>query len=1092
MTLDLLVETQQLHKLDALAMRNLGMQDGGDTHCLDGGDQSIVEAVRQGEVSLKSCKTVSGEARKSKSKKKVRTGGRRKPAQVHPVIHPDELEELLDVTTTRVRATEGLMGKPLPEEQVLVIVNDVLESRRKSEWCNIGRCSTDLQLHLANTSSFQKLVVLIMTRLQQQKSRGAEENADKGVSGVAAPGLDSEAPSFTNEHVLSVISSPPETQNYGISSNVSLASSEELFGENILRDSTVEYTLEELRDMLTNVVTTHDQDDDESSYSSLPSATDSLFGDHFHSVDMMFERVLELLPPGLGLDTSDRLDSLPDESFNESLTPDTSAVFYEAATFDIEEEEPFAGNCGHDQAYTVSKSIASTYAVLRSSLFGNSSDSDALPSKSISGDTSFSNLLAGAHYLKEVSFSVAAAAKAETSFLTSVFGPSSSSSNSANCCSSEETVVDFDTQPSSSKREHTSLSVSSMTDTDPVSDRPSSTSPKKSLNECNIQGVDPDQMIQDPAASSCGKALKDPHLRSAAPRTWRLRRQVLTKPWKEAVPVPIREIECIGLNVQGGNPDHTIQDPAVHSGEKALPGPSSRSAALRTWLLRPQSPKKPMKEVVNAPVRDTESIHKRIRTVTVMRQESVAPRTTYDIELEADENQILFDAPKKRVPETTSTPDKEASRNGANAIGVMLCHGPDPATAEDNSGISDFGKGDSIKMDNRNNEGNILANVIKQEPDGIRLKADENVEKRIPSDERNTCSTFSNSPIALKRRMPETTSATQPPDMEASRNGTIAVAKIACHGSDPATAEGRLGISDLGTSDSLKMDNRNNKRNFLADVVKQETGALVGWTSFSNSPFDESCNIPSRTVTVERVHDFNPFSSQHENGPRSARGQDTIPKHSENYLQGKTPPSSMKEGKNTPTPIKSNPARKCKDQWGPHPFLKPQRPTEASHLGSTQVKTSNVNNERVRATKEIHPILNRTVLNNPDSETTKSLVGWVKQQALEIVRTPSRRSARSPRTTPTIDYALGAKRAPSLAWEFFHSQDEPSTTPLVASHRIASTTKARAGSTVTKRRRGRNSKMSNDRQSSPSSVGDLSMMHDGRYGFDAETSFPPF
>ncbi|KAI2506577.1 hypothetical protein MHU86_7892 [Fragilaria crotonensis] len=388
----ILAETEQLvHNLDSHVMRNPEIHDSRSS--------PGVRPVSQDESSLKGNKSAASQKNATKN---ASSGGRELP-QVDALLGSDDLEELLDVANTRVRATEGLAGKPLDEEEVIWIVDDVLVSRRKTEWCKIGGCTTDLQLSLANANSFRKLVVLMTTLLLQRKNRVAGGNDETGVSTLDSAKREPEAPRIASRHVLSVVPYTSENtvakdtcaQASASSLDCSLTPSDEHAADDPLCDKEnvdpvhgVEYTMEELNIVLSKAIAAHKHVDDGSTDSTPPSSPDVSFEDNYLSIDMIFEKFLELLPPGLGLDTSDLIESLPDDEQQYESFADTSTLIDAETTFDTKD-----GDTIED---TAQDNDVGAYAEMLSSLFSD------------------------ANKLKEAS--LAAVAAAETSLLGPLFG----------------------------------------------------------------------------------------------------------------------------------------------------------------------------------------------------------------------------------------------------------------------------------------------------------------------------------------------------------------------------------------------------------------------------------------------------------------------------------------------------------------------------------------------------------------------------------------------------------------------------------------------------------------------------------------------
>jgi hypothetical protein len=934
-----------------------------ETH--DNSGSQVVQPVSQEKSSLKADKTVS---RKKNASKKVSCGQSDSKQQVDDMIRGDDLEELFDVANTRVRATEGLTGKPLDEEQIVFIVNDVLESRRKTKWCTIGGCTTDLQLLLGNANTFQNVVVLLTTLLLQRKKIVGGGNVENREFALEQTHRKTETPNLTRRHVLSMIPYSSEKgadkdaraqvsarpiDHSSAPSGEHVADEQSCNKENVDPVHGVEYTMEQLQVVLSNAIAAaHNNHDEESTNCSLPSTPDVSFEDHFLSVDMIFEKVLEFLPSGLGLDTSDLVESLPDEQEYESFAHDTSTLIDADTTFDTKDADTIDDGGVNN---------VRDYAELLSSLFLD------------------------ANKLKEAS--LAALAAAETSFLgplfrhdnpvTSIF---SSGKTMSACDAREPECSSFDLHFDAPHCETWDAQLAENIHLPDIQNIPLP----------DIQSI-PIGLIEEATkrlnfTEGCqGGDSRAAHAPSCS----------LTE-MTDQFPSLLCNLDsfksCDEQNDRRGNPDELILDPNAHQSEKTVEEPTKPSTVPQTVLLRSAAVKKRLK----APAQELER-------------------------------------------------DNEIIRQGNHAVRVVQYRS-------------------------------------------------EYIEELQPFDEMNAVPSFyTNTTSEQSSPAPELSSADEIQDMPSSRNEFESPnVKNAIPTPHQATTRSVISdLSDYGEYGSINIDSRNsNTVHALVDPVKQETVAQEHWTSFSNSPFDEFLNAPSRTTTQERVTEFNPFFLRRRAIPRSGAGKRTptisnrkakISDPPGNHHQNVTSSPSSEAGQNSAAVPKSTSSRIGSESWRSHRFFKPQHTTKAPSAGNPHVHTSDSRLEGEHANFNT-TVGHRTVEKDPLGTTRrKPFAESVKRQA---------RALRYHSVAPSIPAATrnaGGEQsaetyAPTIPWEFFHDND----------HAPMSSSPTTADRHAVNKRRGRTKCMPGGEQSSPSSVGDFSKKIEVGYGFDAETSFPPF
>lgn len=261
-------------------------------------------------------------------------------------IDSDGLRELLDIVTTRMRATEGLMGQPLQEEQLVSIVGDVLQSRQE------GDCVGTLSGTSTSSNSLQQLVVVIMTLLLKQKNiADAASSIGSGVSTVVMASLEkiSQIKSHEQEAKDALSEVSGSTLNQPAVAPKAVVGKESIESkENIETSNNVEYTIEDLQAVLSTITAAREVEDDESSVSSAASTLNVSFIEELSTMDIIFEKFVDLLSSGFRLD-QDPDDSMlqdPDDSMLEPLEEESDYESIDNETVTVFDDETTA--CGGD------------------------------------------------------------------------------------------------------------------------------------------------------------------------------------------------------------------------------------------------------------------------------------------------------------------------------------------------------------------------------------------------------------------------------------------------------------------------------------------------------------------------------------------------------------------------------------------------------------------------------------------------------------------------------------------------------------------------------------------------------------------------
>ncbi|KAI2501683.1 hypothetical protein MHU86_12807 [Fragilaria crotonensis] len=519
-------------------------------------------------------------------------------------------------------------------------------------------CTTDLQLSLANANSFRKLVVLMTTLLLQRKIASPEAMMRLEFQHWTRPNgnpkhhvspVDMCFPwSHTSENT---VAKDTCAQASASSLDCSLTPSDEHAADDPLCDKEnvdpvhgVEYTMEELNIVLSKAIAAHKHVDDGSTDSTPPSSPDVSFEDNYLSIDMIFEKFLELLPPGLGLDTSDLIESLPDDEQQYESFADTSTLIDAETTFDTKD-----GDTIED---TAQDNDVGAYAEMLSSLFSD------------------------ANKLKEAS--LAAVAAAETSLLGPLFGHDNPVTSMFS--SGEATGACDARQPSNYGLNCDDLQCETwdaqLTENIPIPD---------------VRRIPRD--FADEAArrwnfvEGChGSESRTPNIPSCS----------LTG-MTDQFPNLLCNLDsyksCDEQNERGGNPDSLVLDPSTHRNGTAVKEPTGPSTVPQTVGLRTGA----LRNQMNAPAQDDEIIRQGRHSVRVVPYQSgdVEEQQPFD---ECNAGLACSNSNAKqscRGPEGSPADDiqdKKSSRNGSTPKVKNTRYGLHQATTpQESSDGSDFG-----------------------------------------------------------------------------------------------------------------------------------------------------------------------------------------------------------------------------------------------------------------------------------------------------------------------------------------------------------------------------------------------------------------